>query len=35
LDLSITSLGVGQDLADEINRALHLESMLYLLLFYH
>jgi hypothetical protein len=27
LDLRITGLGIGQDLADKINRVLHLESV--------
>jgi hypothetical protein len=27
LDLRITGLGIGQDLADKINRALHRESV--------
>jgi hypothetical protein len=35
LDLRITSLGVSQDLADEIDRVLHFESMPYLLPFCH
>jgi hypothetical protein len=27
LDLKVTGLGIGQDLTDKINRALHLESV--------
>jgi hypothetical protein len=34
LDLRVTGLGVGQDLANKIDRALHLESVPYLLPLY-
>jgi hypothetical protein len=34
LDLRVTGLGVSQDLADKIDRVLHLESVPYLLPLY-